>query len=233
MSEKEKADPRRSVLEALRTKSCVKQDVYERTTAMFAMLKEVVASMSDDLKQEVEGMDKRLSVAYVDRSSTACELKLAGDVIIFNMHTNIFRLDQSHNMWRGSYLREDELRGYFGVVNMYNFLSDSLTYERDRDVGYLVARLFLNKDGHFFVQGKRQLGFLFNDLAGSLLDKDKLREVLYSVTSYVIEFDLLAPPYDQVDQVTVSEMKAISTNVPPATGKRVGFRFQSEDDDFN
>jgi hypothetical protein len=35
-----------------------------------------------------------------------------------------------------------------------------------------VARLFLNKDGHFFVQGKRQLGFLYNDLANNPIDPD-------------------------------------------------------------
>jgi hypothetical protein len=55
----------------------------------------------------------------------ACELKVAGDTIIFHMHTNVFKLDQSHSLWKTSYLGEDELRGYFGVVNMYNFLSDS------------------------------------------------------------------------------------------------------------
>jgi hypothetical protein len=43
--------------------------------------------------------------------------------------------------------------GYFGVVNVYNFLSDSFRYNRERDLGYLVARIFLNKEGHFFVQG--------------------------------------------------------------------------------
>ncbi|MEZ4739038.1 MAG: hypothetical protein R2818_06690 [Flavobacteriales bacterium] len=40
----------------------------------------------------------------------ACELKVAGDVVIFQMHTNVFRLDQSHSYWKGSYLEEDELR---------------------------------------------------------------------------------------------------------------------------
>ena len=45
------------------------------------------------------------------------------------------------------------------MINIYNFLSDSFVYDRERDLGYLVARVFLNKEGHFFVQGKKQLGF--------------------------------------------------------------------------
>jgi hypothetical protein len=49
--------------------------------------------------------------------------------------------------------------------------------------------------------------------------------VLYSIILYVLEFDLLAPPYDQVNQVTVSEMNELNANMQISTGKRLGFRF--------
>jgi len=159
-------------------------------------------------------------------------LRVAGDVIIFHMHTNVFKLDQSHSLWKGSYLEEDELRGYFGLVNMYNFLSDSFTYNRERDLGYLVARLFLNRENHYFLQGKRQLGFLYDDLAGNVMGRAKLKELLFSSINYVIEFDLLAPPYDQVNQVTVSEMNELNANATLSTGKRLGFRFQSDTEEM-
>ncbi len=161
----------------------------------------------------------------------ACELKVAGDALIFHMHTNVFRLDQSHSLWRTSYLEEDEARGYFGVINVYNFLSDSFKFNRERDLGYLVARLFLNKDGHFFVQGKRQLGFLYNDLAGNEMTPAVLKEILHAIILYVINFDLLAPPYDQVNQVTVSEMNELNANMQLSTGKRLGFRFHADGED--
>jgi hypothetical protein len=147
------------------------------------------------------------------------------------MHTNVFRLDQGHSLWKTGYLEEDELRGYFGVVNIYNFLSDSFKFDRERDLGYLVARLFLNKDGHFFIQGKRQLGFLYNDLPNDVLDRSRLKEVTRSVVLYVLDFDLLAPPYDQVNQVTVEEMKQLNANSMLSTGKRLGFRFQADSED--
>jgi hypothetical protein len=47
---------------------------------------------------------------------------------------------------------------------------------------------------------------------------------------YVLEFDLLAPPYDQVNQVTVSEMNELNANMQISTGKRLGFRFQADDE---
>lgn len=223
--------PRDLIIQAMQVKSAMKQDVFTATVAFFELMKETLRSIADDLDQTVTRKDERLVVAYLDKGTMACELKVAGDTIIFHMHTNVFKLDQSHSLWRTSYLEVDEMRGYFGVINVYNFLSDSFKFNRDRDLGYLVARLFLNKENHFMVQGKRQLGFLYNDLASNVLDPARLRELLHSIILYVIEFDLLAPPYDQVNQVTVSEMNELNANMQISTGKRLGFRFQSDGDD--
>jgi hypothetical protein len=232
MSKKESTPtPRELIVEALRTKSAMKQDVFKATTELFAQLKVALRDVATDLEQEVTQKDERLVVSFTDKGSLACELRVAGDTIIFHMHTNVFKLDQSHSLWKTSYLEEDEMRGYFGVINIYNFLSDSFKFNRERDLGYLVARIFLNKENHFLVQGKRQMGFLYNDLPGNVMDAPRLKEVLYSVVNYVLEFDLLAPPYDQVQQVTVSEMNELNGNLQLTTGKRLGFRFHADSED--
>ncbi|MBK6626151.1 MAG: hypothetical protein IPJ87_18135 [Flavobacteriales bacterium] len=225
--------PREMILRMLHHKSGMKQDVYHRILGLFRELKEVLQEVADDLEHEMLQRDKRVSVQYRDKGEMTCELKVAGDTVIFHMHTNVFRLDQGHSLWKTSYLEEDEQRGYFGVVNVYNFLSDSFKYNRERDLGYLVSRLFLNKDGHFFVQGKRQLGFLYNDLAGNRMDREVLKQVIYSTIIYVLDFDLLTPPYDQVNQVTVSELNEINAGLQLTTGKRLGFRFQADVDDLS
>lgn len=225
--------PRDLIVQAMLAKSAMKQDVFKATTDLFLQLKEVLKEIADDLEGAVTTKDQRLAVSFTDRGALACEIRVAGDTLIFSMHTNVFRLDQSHSLWKGSYLTEDEMRGYFGVINIYNFLSDSFKYNRERDLGYLVARLFLNKEQHFIVQGKRQMGFLYNDLAGNVMDPARLKEVLYSLINYVLEFDLLAPPYDQVQQVTVSEMNELNANMQISTGKRLGFRFQADGDDVH
>jgi hypothetical protein len=226
-------EPREMILKMLRTKSSMKQDVYALTMDLFKSLKTAVQEVGTDLNDSIQEADKRITVKYTDKGEMACELKVAGDTIIFHMHTNVFKLDQTHSLWKTSYLTDDELRGYFGVVTMYNFLSDSFKYNRERDLGYLVARLFLNKDGHFFVQGKRQLGFLYADLAENVIDPVKLKQVILSAILYVLDFDLLAPPYDQVNQVTVSEVNELNANMQISTGKRLGFRFQADVEDVS
>ncbi len=217
---------RDQILDILRVKSCMKQDVYRRTITLFEEMKEVLQELAMDLEQGIMEHDKRISVGFVDKTSTSCELKVAGDVIVFHMHTNVFRLDQGHDLWNGEYLKADELRGFFGVVNIYNFLNDSFRYKRDRDLGYLVARLFINKEDHFFLQGKEKLDTLYKDLDEHVMSREKLKKILYAVITYVLEFDLLAPPYDQVKQVTVSEMHELNSPLL-STGKRLGFRSQA------
>ena len=222
---------RENVLSVLRTKSCMKQDVYAGIMELFVMLKEVVREIADDLASNAKETDERLAITFTDKNVSTCELKVAGDLIVFNMHTNVFRLDQSHTLWKSSYLEDDPLRGYFGVINIYNFLSDSMKYDRDRDIGYLVARLLLNKEGHYFMQGKKRLGFLYNNLQDDVMVREKLREMLYAVIDHVLEFDLLAPPYDQVSQVSVQELKQLYSDQAMSTGKRLGFRFQADGQD--
>lgn len=226
------SDDRDLVLDLLRERAVLKQDVYALLRQHFADLKAVVAAEVEALRAVMEREDPRVGVSCHDRGEMACEMKLAGDLLILHMHTNVFKLDRSHSLWKGSYLTEDWRRGYFGMINIYNFLSDSFKYDRDRDLGYLVARILVNREGHFFVQGKRQLGFLYNDLAHGVLDRAAMASVLRSVALYVLDFDLLTPPYDHVDQVTVQEMKQLNAHQQLSTGKRLGFRFQVDAEDI-
>jgi hypothetical protein len=227
-----KIDPDELLLDLLASKAGMKQDVYTKAKENFTLLRTELRSLAEQLGAAIAKRDPRLKVEYSEQGEFSSKVLVAGDTVSFIMHTNVFRLDQSNSLWKTSYLQEDEQRGYFGVVNVYNFLSDSFRYDRERDLGYLVARLFLNREGHFFVQGKKQLGFRFNDLAGSTLDSESMKDLLRSVLLYVLDFDLLAPPYDQVSQVTVEEMKQMESSSMVSTGKRLGFRFQADSDDI-
>ena len=104
------------ILKMLRTKSSMKQDVYALTVDLFKSLKTAVQEIGTDLNDAIQDADKRITVKYTDKGEMACELKVAGDTIIFHMHTNVFKLDQTHSLWKTSYLTDDELRGYFGVA---------------------------------------------------------------------------------------------------------------------
>ena len=223
---------REMILQTLKEKSSLKQDVFQNTKRWFQVIKSELKKISEDLGSEMAEQDNRIVIEHTDKGAYAIRLKIAGDMIIFHMHTNVFQFDNSNAVWKSSYLRDDPNKGYCGTINIYNFLADSFQFNREQDIGYLIARVFINCEEHFMVQGKRQLGFLYNDFVNSKMNENSIRDIIESAILYTLDFDLLAPPYDHVNQVTLLEMKELSSNMHLSTGKRLGFRFQADSDTF-
>ncbi len=220
------------IKKSLAEKGSLKQDVYANTFKQFGILKTELEAVVNQLTEDVHKKDNRLKFAYENRGEFEVQVNLGSDILYFQMHTNVFLFDQANPLWKTSYLKEEANRGYCGVINVFNFLADSVKYNRLGDVGYLIARIFINKDNHFMVQGKRQLGFLYNDFMNAELTPVLVKEIIQSTFLYTIEFDLLATPYDQIKEISVMELKELSENMQVKTGKRLGFKFQADSDDF-
>lgn len=218
------------ILKVLKEKSSLKQDVFAKNIATFKLLKEVCKEITKELKPQASEIDKRLLVEFKDKSEFEFEVRVAGDVLIFSMHTNVFEFDTSHQIWKSSYVRDNEAASYCGMINIYNFLADSFKYSRTNDLGYLVARIFVNFEEHFFVEGKRQLGFLYNDFQNSVISKEQLRNIVESAILYCLDFDLFTPPFDEVKVISLGQVQEDSAMMSVKTGKRLGFRFQADND---
>ena len=76
------------------------------------------------------------------------------------------------------------------------------------------------------MEGKKQIGFLFNDFINGVIDKKALRKILELAINYCIDFDLLTPPYDTIKEMTVEAMQENTNNMNLKTGKRLGFMFR-------
>ena len=220
------------ILYTLKTKASLKQVVFRKTREIFQDFREEGEKLATELKTEMEKIDHDVVIEFFDKGENEFHIKFGGDVLVFFMHTNVFDFDNSHSIWKSSYVKEDELRVYCGMINMYNFLADSFKYNRINDIGYLVARLFVNKDLHYFVEGKRQLGFLYNDFNNEVIDNKKIREIIESAILYSMSFDLLTPPYDTMKEVSVNEVVEATNAMNIKTGKRLGFKFLADDNNI-
>jgi hypothetical protein len=221
---------RESLLEALVIKTNVKQKVYENTFITFNILKKVLKQLESDYLSKVKDAIPTVSLpVYKERGPFEAEFKIAGDLLIFSMHSNVFEFDDKHPVWNTTYIKDDPLRSYCGTINIYNFLADSFKYNRANDLGYLVARIFVNKENHFFVEGKRQADEVVKDYAMDTISPGVIRQIVETAIQYCIEFDLLVPPYDQVKMATVDQMNQKMNNSKMITGKRLGFSFNSDD----
>jgi hypothetical protein len=217
------------ILQILYTKSLVKQQVFDKTFEAFKMLKKVLARLVTEYNEELKLENEKIHLSFKDRGPFFAELKVAGDLLIFQMHSNVFEFDREHGVWKISYVQSNNMASYSGIINIYNFLADSFKYNRFDDLGYLIGRIFVNKDNHYFVEGKRQLGFLYNDFGNALIDEKTIKQIVESAILYCLDFDLFVPPYEEVKVTNVAHIQDKRSKSLTITGKRLGFGFQTDE----
>ena len=170
-----------------------------------------------------------MRIEYRDRGKFEVQLQVANDVLIFQMHTDVFDFDAQHPVRQTPYVQADAENAYCGVVNIYNFLSDSFKFNRNADEGYLIGRLFINRERRYFVEGKGQTSLRAADFGRAEIDRDALVTVLEEAIDFALGFDLLTTPYETLARVTVDQFNTKMDNSKFVTGKRLGYEFDTKD----
>ena len=217
-----------SIKDLLKKKACTKQDVYRKTQAVFLDLQKLLKAKASSLTKKIASKDKCVNVLYSSKGKFEAQLKFSGDPLLFHMHSNVFDFPSNHAIHKTKYVKADKLRSFCGVIHIYNFLSDSLKYNRMNDEGYLIARIFINKDYHFFVEGDKQLGFLFKDFVNQKINKEELDKIINSAMIYSLNFDLQTPNINDVNVVSVHQILEMNENQKIRTAKRLGYKFSFE-----
>ena len=219
-----------NIIDLLSTKAALKQDIASFSESVLDQLKRLAEAEVEDLRGHIS--DERVRLKLQDNGTHEFMLFVGSDVLVFQLHQNVFRMPDESGVWKTSYMQENPDRGYFGVINIYNFLAESFEQHRMNDEGYLIGRIFMNFEKHFLVEGKGQLGFLFNDLVNMELSDEKALHIIRVAMKFAIEFDLITPPYTMIQEVSLFQIQTISSDLKLSTGKRVGFKFSSEQEGF-
>jgi hypothetical protein len=207
-------------------KGLIKQKVYTNTLESFQLFKDEVLKLAEVYAQKWKS--DKIVFEYTDKSAYEFQLKFAGDILIFLMHTNVFEIPRQHELMRTSYIKNDKNRSYCGMIHIYNFIADSFKYDRDNDLGYLIGRIYINHEKHFHIEGKKEIGMIYNRFDESVLNIESAHEILTSAIEYTINFDLLIPPFEAVKTVSVYDIRQQSQSLALRTAKRLGFKFNSD-----
>jgi len=221
------------LLRAFIKKASLKQEIYQKTFNVFIQFKTQAERLITANSEIVNKSKYHLLFEYKERGDFQFELKFGSDILIFMMHTNVFEFPRDHEVMKTDYIRQDKLRSYCGNIMIFNFLADSFKYNRLNDIGYLIGRVFLNREQHYFVEGKKEVGMLYNNFPYSVINQRTIRSIIYSSIMYTINFDLLTPPFDNQKEVTLQEMQTQLDTMSLRTGKRIGFRFQADELESN
>lgn len=204
-------------------KTMLLNTVIDNTRKAFELMrqeaKEIMAYMSKEYPKEF---------VFTDKNTNEFEIRFGSDILIFMMHTNVFEFSRYHEVMKLPYVLQDKTRSFSGMINIYNFLTDSFDYDRNYDLGYLIGRVFVNKDNHYFIEGKREVGLLYSSFNTSIIDSDSVGSIIRSSMQYANNFDLLTPPFDEVKEISVGEIRSTAASKNKITAKRLGFEFQQD-----
>ena len=217
------------ILKLLKEKSATKQLIYRNTREVFddlvVSLKSKEKSLTSLLKNEVENVE----LEFKSNGLFDVQLKFAGDTLLFHMHSNIFDFPPTHEIFKSKYINSDKTRSFCGVINIYNFLSDSLKYNRLNDEGVLIGRIFINKEKKFFVEGDEDLGSLFKEFSKKEINSESIEEIINACMIFTLNFDLCSPNFNDVRLVSVHHLLTMSMNQKIKTSKRLGYQLSNHE----
>ena len=215
------------ITQLLETKSAAKQTTYKHLLEAFSILSKESKRIITELKKKANPNDKDVTIEFSVINEHEFHVKLAGDLLIFVLHTNIVTLADDHIIMQDPYMKQGEVNRYFGQIMIYNFMSDSLKFNRVNDPGYLLARLMINHDNRFFIEGEGQLATLFNKISELPLTLETLNALVKLALAIAIENDLVAMPYPEVKFITLYQKLEHTPDL--GGGQKIGFRMSYED----
>lgn len=222
---------RQQLIDLLMHKSALKQDVADDLEVVFADLRKLIDLEIKALKEVIT--DERVRLFVKDRGDHEFHVYIGSDVLVFNLHHNVFRLPDSNPLWGTSYFKSQPNNGYFGTIHIYNFLAESLQQNRLDDQGYLLARIFVNHERHFFIEGKGSLGYTFSDPQHMLLSSEMLQLIAQMSFAYALQFDLYIPPFELMDEVSVGQIYVMGEQLKLRTAKRLGFKMSTDESEIS
>ncbi|RYF22316.1 MAG: hypothetical protein EOO42_09000 [Flavobacteriales bacterium] len=216
------------ILGKLETRASLKQEIYRNTVEVFAIAKKAMSKLASCLYQDYTAKDPFVDVNYKDTHQFEAELKFSGDMLLLSMHSNVFNFEEGHRIYSSSYVKDNPDLSYCGVIYIHNFLADSIKYNRLSDEGTLIARILINKEKRFIVEGEGQLGFLYESFSETEISEDILTHILELAVLDCIDTDLQLPPYASVKDITLHQKQTTLAASGYPTGKRLGYLFKSE-----
>jgi hypothetical protein len=214
-----------AIFEGLKQKSTTKQIIYRNTKETFDQLRDCAARIVESLSKKITEVDSSIIIEYRNINDLEFQIKFSGDLLIFVMHSNVITFSEEHELMNTSYVEEDFRRRFFGHIMAYNFMADSIKYGRMNDPGYLLARLLVNVENHFYLEGVTQLDLPYTDISKDVIDEDVLRLFIESAMVASVNNDLLAPDIEDIKKITVKQKME---NQQVSRGQKLGFSFSFE-----
>ncbi|RIJ34100.1 hypothetical protein [Pontibacter oryzae] len=216
------------IINGLHHKSRTKQVIYRNTKETFERMKQISQQLVVELTERVSQQDADVEMEYRSVSEHEFQIKFSGDLLVFVMHTNVITFPDDYEIMRSEYVEEDFRRRFFGHIMAYNFMADTIKYNRLDDPGYLVGRMLINIENHFCIEGVKQLDLPFDkitDFAKNELNDKVLRVIVESAMVASVNNDLMGQDVSDIERIT---LKQKLENMHLSKPRKLGFQVSHE-----
>lgn len=209
----------------LRTKSVLKQKIWNLALDMF-----------DGLKNEASGLANTLSdknneypeVEFSEIDQHEFNLKFGSDILVFSLQTNIVTFAKSYHVMKSKSVSSNKDLSFFGQIIIYDFMADTIKYHRTDDLGYLLARVLINADNHFVIEGVGGLKYIFQSIEETEATKANLSLLVKKALAVSIDNDLYGSDFSKIRSITLGKKLAKTREI--GHGDKIGFQLKDEDE---
>ncbi|GGG06750.1 hypothetical protein [Pontibacter amylolyticus] len=213
------------IIQGLQQKSATKQAIYRNTYQTFTRMKELSQEIVDELTNRITTHNADVVIEYKAISDLEFQIKFSGDLLVFVMHSNIITFPDDYEIMRNDYVDEDFRRRFFGHIMAYNFMADTIKYNRLDDPGYLVGRMLINIENHFVIEGVKQMDLSYDRMARNVISDDMLRLIVESAMVAAVNNDLMGQDVSDIERITYKQKLENSQLSRP---RKLGFLISHE-----
>ncbi|GAA4364758.1 hypothetical protein GCM10023185_34530 [Hymenobacter saemangeumensis] len=213
------------IFEGLKQKSTAKQAIFRNTQGAFDCLRLVSQELVLELSRKLTPLDASVIIEYRPVNEMEFHIRFSGDLLVFVMHSNIITFPDDYGPMPTGYVDADFRRRFFGHIMAYNFMADSIKYQRLNDNGYLVGRLLVNIENHYFLEGVQQLELPNNDMSDNVVTEEAMKLFVESAMIAAVNNDLIAQPLTEIQKISVKQKLE---NQQVSRTSKVGFSFSNQ-----
>lgn len=214
-----------TIYETLRGKSALNKKVLTETQQAFRILRERAEKTALRLREIIVSKKDEMEAKVGDGGEFSFSIEIGPDIITFSNMQDVSAPSGEMPCLKSAYVQQDPSRAYFGQILVYNFLTSSYLQRRMQDPGYMVARILVNKDGVFTVEGVGKVTEEFTDLSATPVNVENMQKLVETCILASLAIDLMMPPADQIQIIPLETH--LATGVVQGIEK-VGFRVNAK-----
>lgn len=207
------------------TKQYAYKNVYDVFNEFQSCAQKVIVAINEN--ENLAAHQVEINISSINEFEF--HIKVGGELIVFLMQTNIYQIPFSHSLFKSKYISDDKSRSYFGQILVYNYMADSVKYNRQQDTGYLLARFFVNNDMHFYIEGVKNLNYTYPDISRNEVNEGIIEDFILDTIQLSVETDLVTSSFKDSFTLTLSQKNDfVSSFVGKKVGFKVGFKMSSD-----